>query len=68
MAHPKRKHSTSRSRKRRTHQKLSCPLLVECKQCRRLKPAHMICPFCGYYAGREILEIKPPAKKKKKNR
>ncbi|MBU0693983.1 MAG: 50S ribosomal protein L32 [Candidatus Omnitrophica bacterium] len=66
MAHPKRKHSHSRSRKKRTHQKLVSPLLVECKQCRHLKPAHMICPFCGYYAGREVIKIERKEKKKKK--
>jgi len=68
MAHPKRKHSRSRSRKRRTHQGLSSPSLGECKQCRRPKPNHMICPFCGYYADREVIEIKQKSKKKKKGR
>ncbi|MBP7088504.1 MAG: 50S ribosomal protein L32 [Candidatus Omnitrophica bacterium] len=66
MAHPKRKHSCSRSRKRRTHQKCSFPLLVECKQCKRKKPAHMICPFCGYYQDREVIEILPKEKKQKR--
>ena len=66
MAHPKRKHSSARSRKRRTHQKLSSPLLVECSQCKRLRPAHMVCPFCGYYKNKEIITIKPKEKKKKR--
>ncbi|UCC95640.1 MAG: 50S ribosomal protein L32 [Candidatus Omnitrophota bacterium] len=66
MAHPKRKHSHSRTCKKRTHQKLPTPLLVECKECRRLKPAHMVCPFCGYYAGREVVTIKLKEKKKKR--
>ncbi len=65
MAHPKRKHSRSRGRKRRTHQKLSSPLLVKCAHCSKSKPAHMICPFCGYYKGREVVEIKIKEKKKK---
>ncbi len=68
MAHPKRKHSSSRRGKRRTHQKLSSPALVECKQCRRSKPTHMVCPFCGYYAGREVIKIEKKEKKKKKGR
>ncbi|MDD3296209.1 MAG: 50S ribosomal protein L32 [Candidatus Omnitrophica bacterium] len=66
MAHPKRKHSRARGRKRRTHQKLTSPSLTKCNQCSRLKPAHMVCPFCGYYAGREIIEIKPKESKRKK--
>jgi large subunit ribosomal protein L32 len=66
MAHPKRKHSHSRTRKRRTHQKLSVPTLVACGECKSLKPAHMVCPFCGYYRGREVVVIEQEAKKKKK--
>ena len=66
MAHPKRKHSRSRSRKRRTNQKISVPLLVKCNQCKAAKPSHMICPFCGYYGGKAVIEIKFKEKKKKK--
>jgi len=65
MAHPKRKHSHARTRKRRTHQKLTVPKLLVCSECKRLKPAHMVCPFCGYYRGREIIKIEIKEKKKK---
>lgn len=65
MAHPKRKHSYSRTRKRRTHQKLSVPHLIVCSECKRLKPAHMVCPFCGYYKGKEVITIEFKEKKKK---
>lgn len=65
MAHPKRKQSHSRTRKRRTHQKISAPSLVVCPECKKLKPAHMVCPFCGYYAGREVIKIEIKEKKKK---
>lgn len=65
MAHPKRKHSKARSRKRRTHQKISKPLLVECSECHRQKVAHMVCPFCGYYGGKEVVKVKMKEKKKK---
>jgi len=68
MAHPKRKHSRSRGRKRRTNQKLSGPSLVKCSQCKRSKPTHMICPFCGYYGNREVIEIKLKPKKKNKQK
>ena len=64
MALPKRKHSISRSRKKLTHNKLIAPLLVECKECRKLKPSHMVCPFCGYYGGREIIKIELKEKRK----
>jgi large subunit ribosomal protein L32 len=64
MALPKRKHSKSRTLKKRTHQKLVMPLLVSCPQCKKLKPSHMVCPFCGYYAGREIIKIELKEKNK----
>jgi large subunit ribosomal protein L32 len=55
MAVPKRKTSKTRKRKRLTHWKLSAPNLVECPQCHELKLPHKVCPHCGYYKGREIV-------------
>jgi len=66
MAHPKRKQSRSRTRKRRTHDKIAIPQLVKCSECKKLKPAHMVCPFCGYYKGKEVITIEFKEKKKKK--
>ncbi len=66
MAHPKRRHSHSRTRKRQTHQKLVVPQLVVCSQCKRLKPAHMVCPFCGYYKGTKFIEVEKKEKKRKR--
>ncbi|MBN2120368.1 MAG: 50S ribosomal protein L32 [Candidatus Omnitrophica bacterium] len=66
MAHPKRKHSRSRTRKRRTHQRSKTPTLTVCSQCKNLKPPYRVCPFCGYYKGRKVLIIKDKAKKKKR--
>ena len=68
MAHPKRRHSHARSAKRVTHYKISVPLLVECTQCRKLKPAHMVCPFCGYYASREVVKVEFNKQEKKKRK
>jgi large subunit ribosomal protein L32 len=52
MALPKRKPSKSKSRKRRTHYKISRPSLSMCPNCNELKPPHRVCPNCGYYKGR----------------
>jgi large subunit ribosomal protein L32 len=65
MAHPKRKHSHSRTRKKRTHQKLEVPVLNTCPQCKSKKPAFKICPVCGHYKGEKVLEIKDKSQKKK---
>ncbi|GBD38058.1 50S ribosomal protein L32 [bacterium HR37] len=54
MALPKRRTSRSKSRKRRTHYKLSRPALSMCPNCNELKPPHRVCPSCGYYKGRTL--------------
>ena len=66
MAHPKRKHSHTRTRKRRTHHKVDEPSLNKCPQCKNLKPAFGVCPFCGYYKDKKVLVIKDKSDKKKK--
>jgi large subunit ribosomal protein L32 len=57
MPLPKRRHSKTRGRKRRTHYKLAAPTHALCPQCREPKLPHRICPHCGYYKGREIIQV-----------
>lgn len=65
MALPKRRHSAARGRKRRTHWKIKATSLIACPQCKQLKLAHKVCLVCGYYDGRQVIEIKIKEKKKK---
>ncbi|MBU4252809.1 MAG: 50S ribosomal protein L32 [Candidatus Omnitrophica bacterium] len=65
MPLPKRKHSTARGRKRRTHWKIKVATLTPCPQCKQLKLPHRVCLACGFYAGRQVVEIKVKEKKKK---
>ncbi len=65
MALPKRKHSKARRDKSRTHQVLSAPQLTKCPQCFTLIRPHRICPACGYYKGRKVVEIKVKKEKKR---
>ncbi|MCL2727045.1 MAG: 50S ribosomal protein L32 [Bacteroidales bacterium] len=58
MAHPKHKISKQRRNKRRTHQKLELPTLASCSNCSATVIYHRICPECGYYRGRLIIEKK----------
>lgn len=60
---PKRKYAKARQGKRRSHLHLQQPVLNECPQCHSFKLAHHVCPTCGSYAGREVVEIKQPKKK-----
>jgi large subunit ribosomal protein L32 len=58
MAHPKRRHSHSRTHMRRAHDSLKTQSLSVCPNCREMKLPHRACPHCGYYRGRQVVEIK----------
>jgi len=58
MAVPKRRTSRSVSRQRRTHKKISLPNLSACPECSELRPSHQVCPKCGQYAGKQVVEVK----------
>jgi large subunit ribosomal protein L32 len=57
MAVPKRKTSKSKRDKRRSHDGLTAPSLSVCPQCSAPKQPHRVCPSCGTYRGRSVLEI-----------
>ncbi|MFO1022765.1 MAG: 50S ribosomal protein L32 [Planctomycetales bacterium] len=56
MAVPKRRQSVSRSRKRRSHMARKPIQLHHCQQCGTSVPSHVVCPNCGYYQGRTVVE------------
>lgn len=55
---PKRKRAKSHKGGRLNHLNMSIPALVACSQCHNLKLSHVVCPFCGTYAGREVIQPK----------
>ncbi|MDR1023268.1 MAG: 50S ribosomal protein L32 [Prevotellaceae bacterium] len=56
MAHPKSKISKQRRNKRRTHYKAAAPTLSICSNCGAATLFHRVCPECGYYRGRLVIE------------
>lgn len=64
MAVPKKKRTKSRQGKTRLHIFLKEPYLIECSNCGQKILPHRVCPFCGYYKGEKVLEIKIKKKKK----
>ena len=60
---PKRKTAKARQGKRRSHLKLTPPALGDCPHCHSPKLPHHVCPTCGFYAGREVIEPQSPKKK-----
>lgn len=57
MALPKRRHSHSRTRKRRSHDALTAPNVVNCDQCGEPKLPHRLCSGCGAYKGRSVINL-----------
>jgi len=57
VPNPKRRHSKTRTAKRRTHDALSPVHVGTCPQCRESKAPHQVCPHCGYYKGRQVRPI-----------
>lgn len=57
MAGPTNRHSKTRQRKRRSHDHLKTPTRSVCPNCSEEKLPHRICPHCGYYKGRQIIEV-----------
>jgi large subunit ribosomal protein L32 len=57
MANPKRRHSRARRNKRRAHDALTSPSLSECTNCHEPKMPHRVCPHCGFYKGRAVIEV-----------
>jgi large subunit ribosomal protein L32 len=55
MPNPKRRHSKTRGRKRRTHYKAEPAAASECPNCHTHKLPHRACPNCGFYKGRAVI-------------
>jgi len=68
MAVPK-KHTTSGSRdQKRMHIHLASPALTKCSKCGKLARQHMVCKNCGFYKGKEVIDVMAKLAKKEKKR
>ena len=56
MAVPKRKISKSKTNSRFANWKLKKLALVRCPHCNELIKQHQVCPNCGAYGGKVVVE------------
>lgn len=57
MATPKFKTSKSRAASRKAaNMRLSKPSLSKCSNCGNMILPHRICPVCGFYDGKSVIE------------
>lgn len=66
MPLPKRRFSRARTLKKRTHKKVKTLILNVCPHCKQPKLPHRVCSVCGYYNGKQVVEIKEKEEKKAK--
>ncbi|MEF3254655.1 MAG: 50S ribosomal protein L32 [Deferribacterales bacterium] len=58
MPNPKGKSSRSKIGARRSHHRAVPHTYVKCDNCSELKLAHTVCPNCGHYGKKQVLESK----------
>jgi len=68
MAVPKKRTTSSSRDQRRMHIFLEKPTLTKCSKCGHFILPHTICQFCGYYKGREVIDVLARLTKKEKKR
>lgn len=57
MAVPKKRTTSSKRNRRRSHHGTSRMRLQACPKCQQPVPGHTACPNCGTYRGREVMDV-----------
>ncbi len=68
MAVPKQRHTKSRRNKRRMHIFARTPTLIKCPKCGKFVLPHTICWNCGFYKGKEIINVLEKLEKKERKK
>lgn len=68
MAVPKQHKTKSRRNQRRMHIYLSQPSLSVCPKCGKPVILHTLCQNCGYYKGRQVIDVLRKLTKKEKKK
>lgn len=69
MAVPKQRKTKSRRNQRRMHLFITKAALTLCQKCKKPVLPHTVCKNCGYYKGREVINVlKKLTKKEKKEK
>jgi large subunit ribosomal protein L32 len=58
VAVPKRRMTSSkRDMRRANHDKVTAPNVVPCSNCSAPMISHRVCPSCGHYAGKAVVDM-----------
>ncbi len=57
MAVPRHHMAKGKQLRRRSHLALKGRALTKCAHCGKMIMAHQVCKFCGFYKGREVVNV-----------
>ncbi len=60
------RHTKSHTKNRRSHHALVATNFAKCENCGELKKRHTVCSKCGYYRGKQVLDLVKKTEKKQK--
>ena len=63
-----KKHTKGKRNRRRSHLALNKTFLAVCAQCGKAVLPHHICAYCGFYNGKEVIDVMAKLTKKEKKR
>jgi large subunit ribosomal protein L32 len=49
--------SSKRDMRRANHDKVTAPNVVPCPNCSAPMISHRVCPSCGHYAGKAVIDV-----------
>lgn len=62
------RHTRSATRQRRSHHALEPALLSKCSHCGNAILPHTVCQNCGYYKGRQVIDVLAKLDKKERKK
>ena len=68
MALPRHHLAKGKQGRRRSHLALKSKKLTTCAHCKKQIIAHTVCKYCGYYKGKEIINVLAKELKKKEKK
>jgi large subunit ribosomal protein L32 len=68
MPIPRQRHTKGRRNRRRIHLRLKKRNLAHCPKCGEAILPHHICAFCGFYNGKEVIDVLAKLEKKEKKK
>ena len=62
------RHTRSKTRMRRSHHALVARVFSKCSHCGKASLPHTACPNCGYYQGRQVIDVLAKLSKKERKK